>query len=106
MTTQKEYIEQVLDFKNKNPEMEIKLCVNSDEISDGNWTSHVIWKVEICKWYNGQDGRFYLGEEEIFERLEEEFYDGKATEEEIRKLVRGKYDKEAKSVICIFTEAS
>ena len=56
---------------------------------------------------NQNDDRIYTGEDEIKEHFEECYHEDNEdkSEEEIKKLVNEKYEKEVKEVICIYTRA-
>lgn len=104
MKTQEDFVKEILELKTKNPEMEIKFCVDSEDVLESGWTYHEIYNVEICPWFN--DGEEILTDEnEIREHFDSEITDVRLSDEEVKKLIDEKYEKEVKDVICVFTEA-
>ena len=105
--SQKEWLIELLEISDKNPDMEIHFCVDSDEILESGWTDHKIVSIETTPWFLN-DERIYTGEDEIKEFFEEYYYETEKnkTDEEIKNLVNEKYEKEVKEVICVYTQAN
>lgn len=103
MKTQEQFLQEILDLKSKNPEMEIHFCVDSDEILDIGWTAHIITKIEVSPWFC-DDERILTDEYEIKEHFEN-MADYELPEKEIEAHVEARYESEVKMAICVFTHA-
>lgn len=98
--TNRDYLNEVVKLMQENPEMEIKIFVDSYEVVDMNYTDHRIIDVKICPWRmfeNAGDGMIFTEEEEIISAFVD--YDGLTIEEAVEKY------KEVKQVILIYTGA-
>lgn len=103
MKTQEQFLQEILDLKKANPEMEIHFCADSDEILETGWTAHKITKVEINPWY-GEDERIFTDEDEIKEHFENQ-YDEETATWYIEEAIEKRYESEVKMAICVFTHA-
>ena len=96
-------MQEILELKKQNPEMEIHFCV-ANELSDENdWTSHEIWKVEVSEWFCAFD-KFLTDEDMIREHLAEEADIG-LSEEQVKFYVDSRYAEEVTMAICVYTRA-
>jgi hypothetical protein len=103
--TQEQFLQEALELKKQNPEMDIHICVDSDEIlEDSTWTAHRIGKVEISPWFEDGD-QIITDEDQIKEHFEDLFYEDYENKVELAKAVDRKYDTEVKKAICIYTYA-
>jgi hypothetical protein len=103
--TQEQFLQEALEFKKQNPEMDIHICVDSDEIlEDSTWTAHRIGKVEISPWFEDGD-QIIMDEDQIKEHLEDFLCDEYKNDAELEKAVDEKYKAEVKKAICIYTYA-
>jgi hypothetical protein len=103
MKTQEQFLQEILELKTKNSEMEIHFCVDSDEILDTGWTAHKITKVEISPWFC-YDERILTDEDEIKEHFEN-MADYELPEKEMEAHIESRYESEVKMAICVFTHA-
>lgn len=102
--TQEEYLLEILDLKKQNPAMEIRFCIDSDQMLEDGWTAHKIGKVEISPWL--EDGDEILTEEsEIRDHFECLLSDEYKNEAELEKAIDEKYDAEVTEAICVYTYA-
>ena len=105
MKTQLEFLQEIIDLKNKNPETEIRFCVNNEELAeDGRWTAHIIYKVEISPWYI-DGGVIMTDEDAIKEAIADDHWDDELNENELDKLVEKIYNTQIKYMICVYTGA-
>jgi len=104
MTTQQHHIQHILNLKQDNPELEIHFCIDSEEISDYQWTDHQISLVEILPWYR-KDELILNYELAIKESMYSEISDD-IPDEEADAIVNERYQKEVKQAICVFTFAT
>ena len=103
MKKQEQFLQEILDLKKANPEMEIHFCVDSDEILETGWTAHKITKVEINPWYC-EDECILTDEDEIKEHFEKTA-DYELPENVMESHVNERYESEVKMAICVFTHA-
>jgi hypothetical protein len=99
--TNRDYLKEVIKLMEENPEMEVKIFVDSYEVVDMSFTDHRITEVKICPWRmfeNAGDGMIFIEEEEIVSAFVD--YDGLTIEEAVEK-----YKEEVKPVILIYTGA-
>ncbi len=104
--TQEDYLKHILELKKEHPEMEIKFCVDSNEISDSKYTYHQIFKVEISKWYEDMFGYFYTDKHNIVEDIKYNLFESDTvlTDTDQGKIAEDKYNN-LPFVICVYTEA-
>ena len=109
--TQEQFLQEALELKKQNPEMDIHFCVDSDDVlEEYSWTAHRIGKIEISPWFEDGD-MILMDEDQIKEHLEEllsveyENQDKYENHVELAKAVDRKYDAEVKKTICIYTYA-
>ena len=101
--TQEQYLQETLELKKQNPEMEIHFCV-ANELSDENdWTSHEIWKVEISEWFCANE-EIMTDENTIRDYLEDQADMG-LNEEQVKLYVDSRYSNEVVMAICVYTKA-
>lgn len=100
---QEQFLQQVLELKKQNPEMEIHLFVDSDEITDYRWSHHEICKVEISEWFHAFN-EIMTDEDMIRAYLTEEADDG-LSEEQLKVYVDSRYAEEVTMAICVYTRA-
>jgi len=103
MIPQEQHLQHILDLKRDNPEMEIKFCVNSDEIYEYGFTVHQINDVRIMPWY--QIGEKILNEEVFIMDYFLSKIPMDISDDEAERLARIEYKKEVKNAICVFTQA-
>lgn len=103
MKTQEEFLQEILDLKRANPELDIHFCVDSYEILETGWTAHKITKVEINPWYRDDD--YILTDKDEIKEHFEDMIDFDLSEEELKAHVDERYEKEVKMAICVFTHA-
>jgi len=103
MSTQREKIKELVELMGANPDMEIHLCVDSEEILENcKWTAHKIGKIEICPWYEDGD-RIITNEDEIYEIVYDNLFDIEH-EEDAHRMAQEVVDN-CKQVICVYTFA-
>lgn len=103
---QKKFIEKILKLKNKNPDMEIKFCVDSGSISEyGAWTAHTITDVQIIEWYTDGE-RIYTDEDDIFTHFFEDVVSDKLSDEEATEEAIKLTKEKMKRVIAVYTNAT
>lgn len=102
--TQEQFLQEALELKKQNPEMDIHFFVDSEQVLESGFTAHKIEKVEISPWFEDGD-QIILDEDQIKEHLECFLYDEYENDVELAKAVDRKYDAEVKKAICIYTYA-
>ena len=103
MSTQREKIKELVKLMEANPDMEIYLCVDSEEIlEDYRWTAHKIGKIEICPWYESGD-RIITDEDEIYDEVCDNLFDTEHVAD-VDKMAQEVVDS-CKQVICVYTYA-
>lgn len=84
----------------ENPELEVKILVASEEMSDCAFTLHKIDSVNISDWYYWEEyGKYYNDVDKLADELQEinfEWYAEKCTQ---------KAKSLMKKVICVYTGA-
>jgi hypothetical protein len=103
LKTQDQFLQEILNIKSKNPEMEIHFCADSNEILDTGWTAHKITNVKISPWFCDNE-RILTDEDEIKEHFEN-MADYELPEKEIKSHIDARYESEVKMAICVFTHA-
>jgi len=102
--TQEEFLERALLLKKENPELEIRFCVNSEEVLEYGWTAHKISNVEICPWWFDGGERIYTDEDEIRDEMAD-LLCAEKSDSDIIEAVDKMYSEQVKQGICVFTYA-
>jgi hypothetical protein len=104
MNTQKELIKKLAKLIEKNPDLEIKVCVDNHTLCDEwyAWTEQRIIDVKIELWFNTGD-RILTDEDEIYTYFYEDVAPEGLTEKEAHEFAEKKCIEEIQKVIAIFT---
>ncbi len=105
MKTQRELLADLMELITANPDLPIRVCASSDEmLPDYGWTVMEISGVEISPWYE-MDERILTDKNEIAESIGEDIWDDyhDKADAEIEEAIQEIYDREVKSVICVYT---
>jgi hypothetical protein len=103
--TQEQLLQEILNLKKEHPDLEIKICVSDDDLSDeGGWSLHKISTVKIETWFEANE-RIYTDESYILDYLEEQVFDEYPdfSCKRIRGLAEMRYLEQVKEVICVYT---
>lgn len=105
MKTQEDYLKEILKLKANDPTLEIKFLVSSDDMTDWDYTEHQICKVEVSPWYVNDEGRIFIGMDDVMDGLitDTSYIYEKLDDEEFSAIVNKRYEKEIKQVICVYT---
>ena len=104
MKTQREFIEQIDSLIKASPHLEVRFMVASDEVSeDHKHTAHLIERVEIDVYHEGDDG-YFIGEIEVSDYFGSAFSCIRGDSSEIREAVENKLSN-SKQGIFIYTGA-
>lgn len=89
--TQIEFINQIVQLHQSNPEYEIHFFVRGDETTEHHYTAQRITKIEIGRWYPDGGETIMTDEDEIREQLEYEISEDKSlSDSEIDRIVENK----------------
>ena len=105
MKTQRELLADLMELATANPDLPIRVCASSDELlAEFGWTVMEISRVEINPWYDRGE-TVLTDEDEIKDDITTDIWDDNQNknDEELEKIVKEIYDREVKSVICIYT---
>jgi hypothetical protein len=108
--TQEEFLQEILDLKKANPEMDIHFCIDSDELGEYGWIVHKIIRVEISPWYR-EDERILVDEDDILNKFYDDIDEAtgyvlgekKLSDEEFEKRAQAMYAEKVKKAILVFT---
>jgi len=112
MKTQEELLQDILNLKKENPELEIHFCISCEEMTDEyGWVKQKISRVEIDPWFEAderimtdKDEILEYFENELIERFEDEFYGSDIDEDSITEQAQERYDREVIKAICVYTD--
>jgi hypothetical protein len=102
--TQEQLLQKVLDLKKQRPDLDIKICVSNDDLSDEcRYSLHKIASVEIETWFE-TDEQIYT-DYDILEYFEEQVFDEYPdfSDKRIEALAKRLYLEHKKEVICVYT---
>lgn len=105
MRTQEQFLQEIMDLKKQRPDLEIKICVSNDDLSDeGGWSLHKISSVKVEVWFE-TDEQIYTDECSIFEYLKEQVFDEYPdfSDKRIEGLAEMRYLEQVKQAICVYT---
>ena len=105
MKKQLDFLKDIIELKNQNPDADIVFCVDPNEIlEDSSWTAHKITKVKLNKLY--EDGENIIADEDqIKDHLGFLLALDVDSDEELVELVNKCYEKNTKMAICVYTSA-
>lgn len=100
--TQEQFLQDALNLKKDNPELDIVFCTSYDELCDEYaWSCQQIDSVAIHPWYEHRE-RIYTDEQSILEELEEEIYNEKMSDEDLESEAKKLYAERVKQKICVY----
>jgi hypothetical protein len=105
--TQEQFLQETLDLKKENPNLEIVFCTAYDELCDEHaWSCQQIESIQILPWYEYKE-RIYSDEEDIREKMLDELDedDDTRSDEEMEKLIDEMYTERIKQKICVYLVA-
>lgn len=106
MKTQEQLLQEIIDLKKQRPDLDIKICVASDDVLEGGWTYHKILSVRVESWFETYE-RIYIDKSEILEYFEEQVFDEypNFSDKRIKGLAKMRYLEQVKEAICVYTHA-
>ena len=103
--TQIQLVQRIVDLVAKNPNAEIKICVDGEIAAEFGWTAHKIIRVETSVWIEIRE-RIFTDESSAKDEIASMLSDVGLNTAEFAASVDEYFNQYAMNAICIYTSAA